>query len=272
MLVRLIKHEFYATRRILWPIFLGMAGLTVLVSLLYPLTAQVDSRFLHSLLALLFFAFFYAMLALQLAPLFLSALRFKRNFLQDEGYLTMTLPVSLHQQLAAKLLISAAWYVAVFCVSCLLTLWLFGRQAENLSGLWQNLSRGLEELHRIAPTPWTEELFHLLLALLECLLVVMLGITLVSLVVYASYAIGYSRSKHRSLRTVLLLYVFFHVVTLGGAGMWFSLLNKLDGLASGETVWAIHLFLASPIPCLLLFGAIFYAITYWFLTHRLNLE
>ena len=45
--------------------------------------------------------------------------RFRNNLMTDEGYLMFTLPVSVHQLLWSKLLVSMLWFIAVFCVDAL---------------------------------------------------------------------------------------------------------------------------------------------------------
>ena len=100
MLSKLIKHEFRATSRIMWPVFLGMLALTALMRISLPLlNGGVTPWFLQLLCVLLIIGFTVGLGALGLAPLVLSAVRWRDHALRDEGYLTLTLPVSLHQLL-----------------------------------------------------------------------------------------------------------------------------------------------------------------------------
>lgn len=68
---------------------------------------------------LLVIGFVMGLFALAFAPLVLSAVRWRDHVLKDEGYLTLTLPVSLHQLLISKLIVSAVWYAAAFIVGLL---------------------------------------------------------------------------------------------------------------------------------------------------------
>lgn len=111
MLSKLIKHEFRATSRIMWPVFLGMLALTALMRFSQLLLNGGHIPWLLQLIGvLLVIGFVMGLFALAFAPLVLSAVRWRDHVLKDEGYLTLTLPVSLHQLLISKLIVSAVWY------------------------------------------------------------------------------------------------------------------------------------------------------------------
>ena len=113
MLSKLIKHEFRATSRIMWPVFLGMLALTALMRFSQLLLNGGHIPWLLQLIGvLLVIGFVMGLFALAFAPLVLSAVRWRDHVLKDEGYLTLTLPVSLHQLLISKLIVSAVWYAA----------------------------------------------------------------------------------------------------------------------------------------------------------------
>ena len=105
MLSKLIKHEFRATSRIMWPVFLGMLALTALMRFSQLLLNGGHIPWLLQLIGvLLVIGFVMGLFALAFAPLVLSAVRWRDHVLKDEGYLTLTLPVSLHQLLISKLI------------------------------------------------------------------------------------------------------------------------------------------------------------------------
>ena len=114
MLSKLIKHEFRATSRIMWPVFLGMLALTALMRFSQLLLNGGHIPWLLQLIGvLLVIGFVMGLFALAFAPLVLSAVRWRDHV---RGYLTLTLPVSLHQLLISKLIVSAVWYAAAFIV------------------------------------------------------------------------------------------------------------------------------------------------------------
>ena len=105
----------------MWPVFLGMLALTALMRISLPLLDGngVTPWFLQTLCVLLVIGFVVGLGALGLAPLVLSAVRWRDHVLKNEGYLTLTLPVSVHELLASKLIVTAVWYAAAFVVGLL---------------------------------------------------------------------------------------------------------------------------------------------------------
>lgn len=98
MLRKLLKHEFRATARIMVPVYL--------VLLVTALGANFSTRgilktpyaVLNILGSLLVMAFVVAIMAVCVVSFLLMIQRFYKNLLRDEGYLMLTLPASVHQQ------------------------------------------------------------------------------------------------------------------------------------------------------------------------------
>lgn len=97
MLTKLIRHEFRATSRIMWPIFAGMLALTLAMRASQNVLQNESPWLLNLLAVLVTIGFVFGIMALCFAPLVLSAVRFRDHLLKDEGYLTLTLPVNMHQ-------------------------------------------------------------------------------------------------------------------------------------------------------------------------------
>ena len=107
MLRKLLKHEFRATGRIMLPMYLvllvtalGSANL----SMRYLL--DNDAWFLSMLGILLLTAFGFAIGGVFIVSFILMIQRFYKNLLQDEGYVMLTLPVSIHEHIWTKLTVS----------------------------------------------------------------------------------------------------------------------------------------------------------------------
>lgn len=272
MLSKLIKHEFRATSRIMWPVFLGMLALTALMRFSQLLLNGGHIPWLLQLIGvLLVIGFVMGLGALGLAPLVLSAVRWRDHVLKDEGYLTLTLPVSVHELLASKLIVSAVWYAAAFLVGVLSLLiaasdWASLRYVpENFVDFFTAFSQMDASLRG-----------HALLILLELLGNFVMTISAASLVVYAAFSIGYSFNKHKSLWTTILVLVFFEVAQFTAIAMiglfiqtfpdtWISL--DANNLPTG-----IELLLLWGMLGELLFCTIGYAVTWYFTTKKLNLE
>lgn len=236
MLSKLIKHEFRATSRIMWPVFLGMLALTALMRFSQLLLNGGHIPWLLQLIGvLLVIGFMMGLGALAFVPLVLSAVRWRDHVLKDEGYLTLTLPVSLHQLLISKLIVSAVWYAAAFIVGLLSLLIVF-------------------------------ELF--------CNFV--FAVSAAELVVYAAFSIGYSFNKHKTLWTTILVLVFFQLAqftAIAMIGAFFSAdPTRWMYLDVYSAPASIELLLLWGMLGELLFCAIGYAVTWYFTTKKLNLE
>ena len=95
---------------------------------------------------------------------------------------------------------------------------------------------------------------------------------------YAALAIGYSRPNHKMAWSVLWFFLMQFVMQfLGGMGImlldesWFHHLllgwtDNISGMAS------VHLGMVTVILGEVVYGAVFYILTTWFLKKRLNLE
>ena len=215
MLSKLIKHEFRATSRIMWPVFLGMLALTALMRFSQLLLNGGHIPWLLQLIGvLLVIGFVMGLFALAFAPLVLSAVRWRDHVLKDEGYLTLTLPVSLHQLLISKLIVSAVWYAAAFIVGLLSLL-------IAVSG-WSTLQYVPDFFNDVFTAFFEMEASlrsHALLIVFELFCNFVFAVSAAELVVYAAFSIGYSFNKHKTLWTTILVLVFFEVAQFTAIAM-----------------------------------------------------
>ena len=272
MLSKLIKHEFRATSRIMWPVFLGMLALTALMRISLPLLdGGVTPWFLQMLCVLMVIGFVMGLGALGLAPLVLSAVRWRDHVLKNEGYLTLTLPVSLHQLLASKLIVSAVWYAAAFLVG-VLSLLIAASDWASLRYVPENFVDFFTAFFGMEASLRS----HALLIVFELFCNFVFAVSAAALVVYAAYSIGYSFNKHKELWTVILILVFFQLAQFTAIAMIGAFINAdptrwmdLDVYSAPASV---ELLLLWGMFGELLFAAAGYAVTWFFTTKKLNLE
>ena len=121
MLGKLMKYEFRATAIYFLPIYVVL----VLVSGLRYVVSLISQKFSNGFSAFSGFslAAIYLLLALGLAitTFIVSIIRFYKNLLGTEGYLMFTLPVSVEQNILAKLIPSVVWFFGS-CVLGMLTI------------------------------------------------------------------------------------------------------------------------------------------------------
>ena len=112
MLGKLLKHEFRATARTMLPMFGVVVLLSVLANLGFAQIADAENGALDILFGLFIFAFFLGLFTMGVMAMVVMIQRFYKNVLGDEGYLTLTLPVNVHEIVWSKLIVSFVWFLA----------------------------------------------------------------------------------------------------------------------------------------------------------------
>ena len=274
MLRKLMKHEFRATGRIMLPLFLILLVTSVGANFSVRGMLDTDSKFLNVLGVLLVMAFVIAIIGVCVMSMVVMVQRFYKNLLQDEGYVMMTLPVSVHQHIWSKLLVSAVWFaltIVVVCLACLVMAFdvdLVQQIAGGFRELFQEICRNLSAYYAINGTA----------VIVEFLVLCFVGCCAMCLQFYAALSIGHSHPNHKMAWSVLwfflmqfiMQFLFGTLVALLDESWFHHLLlgwtDNISGMAS------VHLGMITVILGEVVYGAIFYFLTTWFLKKRLNLE
>ena len=274
MLRKLLKHEFRATGRIMLPLFLIVLGTAVGANLSVRVLMETSNKVLNILGGLLIAAFAVAIFGVCIMSMVVMVRRFYKNLLQDEGYVMMTLPVSVHQHIWSKLIVSAVWFaltlivVGLACLIMAADVEVIHQIAEGFGELLGELYRHLTAYYAINGTALA----------VEFLVMCFVGCCAMCLQFYASLAIGHSFSSHKMAWSVLWFFVtMFATQFLGGSGIVLLDESWLHNLLLGWTdnisgMAAMHLSMVCLILGEVLYGAIFYFLTTYFLKRRLDLE
>ncbi len=277
MLRKLLKHEFRATGRIMLPLYL--------ILLVTALGSNLSGRWMvnsrHEALSLLgvliVMAFGIAIVAVFIVAFIMMVQRFYKNLLQDEGYLMFTLPVSVHQHVWSKLIVSAVWFVATVLAVILAGL-IVAADVSFLEEFFDLLGEFFQGLRMLK----ISEALNGTVILAEFFVLVFLGLMAFSLQFYAALAAGHSRPGHKMAWSVALFFAFQFAIQFGGS-LLFMGLDKVDFFhimiqpylaidVNFRGIAAIHAGLLLMIACVVVYGAIFYAVTTFFLKRHLNLE
>ena len=275
MLGKLLKHEFKATARTMLPMFGVVVLLSVLANLGFARIADSESGALDILFGLFIFAFFLGLFTMGIMSMVVMIQRFYKNVLGDEGYLTLTLPVNVHEIVWSKLIVSFVWFLvtgliamaAVFIAVFTLTYTELGEMFQNMPSFGEMMRMFFEETG-VTPLQLTG-------AIAQFAAMIILSSLTGCLHFYAAMALGHSFSNNK----VLLSVVFFIAISFV-----FSFISSLlgifvEGLAMTVTVEAgssvmttlQELSLGSMIYTLIE-GVILYLLTTYCLKHRLNLS
>ena len=274
MLRKLLKHEFRATGRIMLPLYLILLATAIGANFSTRGLLETDLKVLDLLGGLLVMAFAVAIIAVCVMSMVVMVQRFYKNLLQDEGYVMMTLPVSVHQHIWSKLIVSSVWFaltLVVVCLACLIMAFdveLVQQIAAGFRELFQEIYRNLSTYYAINGTA----------IVAEFLVLCFVGCCAMCLQFYAALAIGHSFPNHKMAWSVLWFFLIqFIMQFLGGMGImlldesWFHhlLLGWTDNISAMASV---HLGMVTVILGEVVYGAVFYILTTYFLKKRLNLE
>ena len=127
MLAKLIKHEFKATARVFVPMLGTVLALTAATALtvklggilVLPGGTGLGGPVLGLVSGLLCLLTFFAMMAMMVAVMVITIQRFYKNLLGDEGYLMFTLPVTPAQHITAKLTVGTVWTILSLALALL---------------------------------------------------------------------------------------------------------------------------------------------------------
>lgn len=277
MLGKLMKHEFRATGRIMLPLLGAELLLSVLAGFSVRGLERIENMgFLGITYILTLSVFFLGLFALAVVAFVLMIQRFYKNLLRDEGYLAMTLPASVDEQIWAKLLVSFVWFAAVTVLSAvaMLVLVSIGSRMQLLRDMF------FDEQVREVIREITSHVGggNIALFALEFVVLSFLGTCATCLRCYSALAIGHSAADHKMLLSFVAYFVIGMALSLLQNAFTFGLLPNLDIeqlLMNVDTLEGglrfAHGAMWAGVALSLLYSALFYFVTRWFLKNKLNL-
>ncbi len=279
MLRKLLKHEFGYTAKYCLPT-LGIMLLFVAATRLLAaiLVGVIDDTNVRSGLETMMIMFnFFAMSVGPAVVMILMVLRFYRNMVRDEGYLTFTLPVKTSTLITSKLICAFVWQCAALVatiVSLVVTFvgTLAGEEIGRLGLAWGQIDM---ELREIAEKLISENSAMIYLVVIEIALIGVISTLSGILMYYAAIAIGQLFGGHKVLGAVISYIGLNFIMQIIGSLFSVPFVNSLYSLilkGFGAIIEKATLILFIYMLIMLLFGATYYLITNFVLSKRLNLE
>ena len=274
MLRKSLKHEFRATTRVMLPVFIALVLLAVAARFsVRLLNVNTLPGVLKGVSVAMLILFVISLIAAGVGVIILTVVRFYRSFLSNEGYLTMTLPVSVHTHISSRLIVSVVWY-ALTAVAITLCVMVMALSSSDLSSIFNGVREMIEAVAEEGLTG------HLVLMAIEFLILCVTGCSYVSLLLYAALAVGHSFNRHKKGLSVLFAFAFYHAVQILGTVAVFALAKvdwngvfiDLEAQSSLAAVRFAEGAMGVSILVNILLCAVFYFITHFFLSRKLNLE
>lgn len=278
MLSKLLKKDFISTSRFFLPLILGYVGASILGKILLEMILSmghntgllsgiaVDSNLYNILviLGVIYMAlfFFYVAAYFILTSVFI-VYDFYKTMVSDQAYLTHTLPAKTTTLIHSKVLVSAAWQVITGVIALLSVFLFFAGHVEvsRYAEIWTEFS-----------TVLTEELgFEAGLFFLYIAAATVLNLVSTPLMYYASIAVGHLFGKHRILGAIVSYGGFYTVMqisaTIAMVFMGYRINNADYFMAQIFHGYFLFIMIYSAF-----FTALFYFLTTYIFTKRLNLE
>jgi len=261
MLKKLLKHEIYATGRVLLPIF----GITIVLSLVNRLLIGIN-RFntpLNIIGTLAMISYVLAAIATLFVTFVLIILRFYRNLMTDEGYLMFTLPVKPMHLINSKLISSLLWITVSMAVliSSLLILLLNADSAVQLREMWDIIIRALK-------TYFSD---NYIILIIEFALMVIISIIQQILLVYVSIAAGHLITGHKVLGSFASYIAISIAVQLISTFILFAV-SRFSSSSIEELETLPHVVFIFVITLGAAYSILYYIATNYIFSKKLNLE
>ena len=275
MLIKLIKHEFRATARVMLPLYLVTILLALMTRASSLWTKMVTfegltgRNFLSLLSGIIAVGFVLALIATFVVAVVLTIQRFRSNLMADEGYVMFTLPVSTHSLVWSKLIVSTVWFLGavIIDVVALMTL------VADLE-MFQELGRVLTE---ISQQLTAYNVGNGVLLLVELLVLFVVFCLAACLDFYAPLAIGHSFAQHKMLLSVAFFFAIQVAAQIISGTLLMAGVPYLDSLSfwlssQAQPMTVVHGVMWCSILITAIYGAILYCLTIRMLHRHLNLE
>lgn len=262
MLGKLMKHELKATARLLLPLYLLLAVITVLERVMLSLNFFQGT--LELIPVLITFIYIMSIVTIVVVSFILIIQRFYKNFLTDEGYLMFTLPVKSYDLINSKLLVSLLWTVASIAAVGLSLLGVFATP-DRLSTFWEFIQQFMTELRAGLGTAGAT------IFILEFILLCIIGTVSNILMIYVSIAVGQLFHGHK----IIGSFAAYAVITTALqiiVSMIFVLLSFIFHKEFAELDSVPQLIFPVSLLFCTAFTLLFYFVTDFIFKKKINLE
>lgn len=270
MLGKLFRYECKATGRILMPIFGAVVLMGLVSAMLFkfmPQSQWEENIPMTVLTVVSMFLFFCLILVALVCSFIFSIIRFRKSLLGSEGYLMNTLPVSVWENIGAKLLTAVLYQIIAMIVA----------GGSGVLFLLTGSGVGIQEIIRDINILVVYVVNNMpgegWLIMLEILFLLFFSLVETNLMIYAAMSVGHSVNSHKILVSVGVYVGFYIVAQIINSLLLFPLLlGQTDfGQAQLTSKFAHMLFLEIGVIELIYIAAYGF-ITHYFLKNRLNLE
>lgn len=268
MLKKLYKHEFHSLFRNLLPIWAALIGFAALSRLTFLM--DFDNNILNTVRVLSVTAYVLGIFAVFIVGLVIVVMRFYKNLLTHEGYLTFTLPFTPTQHIVCKLVCGAVVMIIDFVI-VICSLLILGAGTEVLGEILGAIKLALTEL------PEYFSAGQIALISSEIFLLMLLAPIQSLLMFYAAMALGqqFKNKIGGAAISYICLYAAVQIITslimIPVSFVTAGSMDEFDNLINNSVMY-LGIFLLFMIVLSAVLSVVYFIITRHFLTKKLNLE
>jgi hypothetical protein len=247
MLKKLMKHDFRALSRTLFPLQIGVLGGGLVATLLTAVTIRLGEyssstggsallrNLMMGIMGMVSVLIGVAIVASALVTLLLICYHFYRSFLGDEGYLTFTLPVSTNNLIWSKLLTGMLWTLinAAVIMVTLLIFSVFGTTSNSIA------NGEVLQAFRMFFTdvlPKASQYVNMPIAVIETIIVGVLGLASQMLEIYFAIVVGGQVAKKHRILAAIGMYLLINM----GVGMISATFLSVVGFGEGFSTMVLE--------------------------------
>lgn len=263
MLGKLLKYEISAMGRQLLPLFGSWLAISVLMVIMFNTIAGIWPIFTGLMYGLLIVAY----IVIGVMALIIIIQRFYKNFMKREGYLTMTLPVSINKHIWSKGISGTFWSVIGSVCGCLsILIIIMGASTETAAYFFDRAGKYINLLVNYVG------IGNLILVLLEAIVLVIVATGQTVMTIYVSIAVGHLWQSHRVVGAILAylgINTLLLILTINAPG---PNLTFVMGYEIIDSVRQLQFILLYGIIYSVVVYAIFHFVSQLVLKKKLNLE
>ena len=260
MLGTLLKHEWRATIRRYALFYLVLGAMTLFAAVIHAI--PVDNFFFNTAEGAVLLLYVITVIGVMFCSVGMAVVRFYKNMVSDEGYLTFTLPAKVEELVLAKFLVAGLWQI-ITVILCILSLFLvFVPGHIEIKEIFDGISYFTDQVGTLLPV---------FLAVLLCSMIYQL------LLYYLSIAVGQLFGTYKILASVIaycaisfVVEIAVLVILLGVfAFVGFDEVNVfMNSMPGTEMVTKIYFF---SMAWTIALGVVEYFVTCHLLKKKLNL-
>lgn len=268
MLGKLLKYETKATARMFLPLYAALLVFAVINKIFMSINSStnISNTFMNITTSISMFVYVFIIIAIFVLTFVVMIQRFYKNLLTDEGYLMLTLPVKPWLHIISKLMVSIMWDI-VSVIFTIISVLILAGDKEMFTGIPQGFNEALSQIYNELNIQGYVFIF-------EIALIMLISLITGTLMIYASIAIGQLITKYKLLgafgaflllntATQIIATVCILIAATPTSEIWFTKLSPN---------YMANLILGGGIIVNLIFASIYFIITNYILSHKLNLE